>query len=449
MDGFGREALAAAKAETLTLELEAKDDLSAACFVGEKPKSIEGKYNLSLEITRLKGHIDCAISKVDAFAQEQNDQFTRLTAKKQTLFPDEDVQIILPAEIVDLMNHVGAGKATAAGHYAVLKQQLDTLKGEAQKATNSEQIKICRTTLAGLSKLVNSGEGKAFGGMLKFFSKHLDEFDKQKDRDSTPRVGHVLAPLHTIVGAMDMSKFATSVGTSIFEAKAGIKPAVCAVNVGQDVVGPLFANQLAKKAFRELEVFLKGATDWGVWPIRQPPQLKKVQNHLKKCIDNALLTKIVLPDAAWAKDIFQPQFIGYKAPSLHVGWAPFGLMEAITCFRGGGRLLGITTTKIPGTTYQDKRRFLFASTVDTLTEIASEAGFLMEVVEGKTYVVPSGFARVFVSTGGMMGLRWSIASDEADMGRVKQTVREMLSAFVELKQPSTSYVQFLDFIESE
>ena len=92
---------------------------------------------------------------------------------------------------------------------------------------------------------------------------------------------------------------------------------------------------------------------------------------------------------------------------------------------------------------------MFASTVDTLTEIASEAGFLMEVVEGKTYVVPSGFARVFVSTGGMMGLRWSIASDEADMGRVKQTVREMLSAFVELKQPSTSYVQFLDFIESE
>ncbi len=27
------------------------------------------------------------------------------------------------------MNHVGAGKAKAAVHYAVLKQQLDTLKG--------------------------------------------------------------------------------------------------------------------------------------------------------------------------------------------------------------------------------------------------------------------------------------------------------------------------------
>ena len=80
----------------MTLELEAKDDLSADFFVGEKPKSIEGKYNLSLEITRLKGHIDCAISKVDAFAQEQNDQLTGLTAKKP-LFPDDDVQIILPA----------------------------------------------------------------------------------------------------------------------------------------------------------------------------------------------------------------------------------------------------------------------------------------------------------------------------------------------------------------
>ena len=72
---------------------------------------------------------------------------------------------------------------------------------------------------------------------------------------------------------MDTSKFATRCGTRIFEAKAGIKPAVCAVMAGQDVVGPLFTNQLAKKALKELEVFFKGATDWGAWPIRQPPQL--------------------------------------------------------------------------------------------------------------------------------------------------------------------------------
>ncbi len=99
---------------------------------------------------------------------------------------------------------------------------------------------------------MNSGEGKAFGGMLKFFSKHFDECDKHTDRDSTPRMDHVLALLHTIVGAMDISKFATSVGTIIFEAKAGITPAVCALIVGQDVVGPLFTSQLAKAAFREL-----------------------------------------------------------------------------------------------------------------------------------------------------------------------------------------------------
>ena len=79
-----------------------------------------------------------------------------------------------------------------------MKQQLETLKGDVQKATCSEQIKICRTTLTGLSKLTNTDEGKAFGGMLKFFAKYLDEFDKQKDRDSVPTLAHVLAPLHTI-----------------------------------------------------------------------------------------------------------------------------------------------------------------------------------------------------------------------------------------------------------
>ncbi len=111
----------------------------------------------------------------------------RLTAKKRVLFPeDPSFQIILPAEIVDVMAHVGAGKAKAAGHYASLKEQLETLKGEAQKATNNDHINICKTTLLQLSKRTNLDEGKAFGGMLKFFSKHLDELDKQKDRDARP-----------------------------------------------------------------------------------------------------------------------------------------------------------------------------------------------------------------------------------------------------------------------
>ena len=85
---------------------------------------------------------------------------------------------------------------------------------------------------------------------------------------------------------------------------------------------------------------------------------------------------------------------------------------------------------------------MFASTVDVLTELAFDAGYLLEMVEGKTYVMPRGYARVFVTVGGMMGLRWSIASDEADTARVKTTVREMLASFSELKQPSHGHAQF-------
>ena len=92
---------------------------------------------------------------------------------------------------------------------------------------------------------------------------------------------------------------------------------------------------------------------------------------------------------------------------------------------------------------------MFASTVDVLTDLAAHAGFLLETVEGKTYVVPSGFARAFVTRGGMMGLRWSISSDEADAARVKSTHRDMLVASSELKQPSTGYVHFLGYLEAE
>ncbi len=62
---------------------------------------------------------------------------------------------------------------------------------------------------------------------------------------------------------MDISKFAATVGTSVFEAKAGIKPAVCALKLGEGIVGPLLTHQLAKKAFRELGVYFKSASDWG------------------------------------------------------------------------------------------------------------------------------------------------------------------------------------------
>ncbi len=67
-----------------------------------------------------------------------------------------------------------------------------------------------------MSKLVNSGEGKAFGGMLKFFSKHLDECDKQKDRDSVSALAHVLSPLHTFVTSIDMINFLFTVVTIVF-----------------------------------------------------------------------------------------------------------------------------------------------------------------------------------------------------------------------------------------
>ncbi len=81
-----------------------------------------------------------------------------------------------------------------------------------------------------------------------------------------------------------------------------------------------------------------------------------------------------------------------------------------------------------------------ASTVDVLTELAVDVGFLLEILEGKTHAVPSGFARVFVTTGDTMVLRWAASSDDADMGCVK--------TICELRLSSAGY-QFLDFAEAE
>ena len=56
-------------------------------------------------------------------------------------------------------------------------------------------------------------------------------------------------------------------------------------------------------------------------------------------------------------------------------------------------------------------------------------------------VIPSGFMIAACGSDARV-LRWSVASDESDFARVRETLRMMFESFAEFRNPDTSYPQY-------
>ena len=203
-----------------------------------------------------------------------------------------------------------------------------------------------------------------------------------------------------------------------------------------------------RKAFRDLDAHCAKFPSSYV-PIVSPPVLKKIDKLLKRALDPGMTTRWVLPEAPWAESVFTPSCVGFKAPSMHASWQLLGKMEALTVFQGTAKIFSIESTSMLGASYADKRKWLYTATIDELISAAKGHGYLAVAEAGITYVFPSGFCWVMVANEGMKGMRWSLTSDEGDKARVMLTVRGCLNAFTELRQPSTGWQSFLDFLEAE
>ena len=157
-----------------------------------------------------------------------------------------------------------------------------------------------------------------------------------------------------------------------------------------------------------------------------------------------------LPVASWSTEVFNMQCFGYAPMSLQVNWPALGLMECILILSGTVRYVGFESDKLPGGDFKEKRKGLFQTTIDPLTQIATDGGFVVDLSPGLVYVFPSGFVRAIAcGADGVKGIRWSMSSDDADLVRVKLTVGKLIDSFPELRQPSAGYQQFLDFLESD
>lgn len=89
-----------------------------------------------------------------------------------------------------------------------------------------------------------------------------------------------------------------------------------------------------------------------------------------------------------------------------------------------------------------------SATVDELSKFAEEGGFMFKSTPGDLCVIPSGFLTVSIGLDYNFGLRWALSSDEEDTRRVSFYLKELLSKYPELTNPSVGYAQWSAYLET-
>ena len=169
-------------------------------------------------------------------------------------------------------------------------------------------------------------------------------------------------PLHAgIVGFC--RKGDTSVTTSIFEAKAGIR--MCRVD--PKTIDSLIANQYTKSMLKELKAHMTqtGSTQ-ASHVCRDVAKTKRLVKPLANGFDDQICTRLVLPDQPWAARIYTPEMYGQTLGHVSVFTTNNGTCEGRAYMEGSDCIVGIAYEKVPGATFLEKRRSIVSMSPESL-----------------------------------------------------------------------------------
>ena len=117
-------------------------------------------------------------------------------------------------------------------------------------------------------------------------------------------------------------------------------------------------------------------------------------------------------------------------------------------FEGSLMVAGVQAELVDGATVKDKRRNLYSMPLDKLRELIG-TGWVVVLLPNTLLVVPTGFLTIYVPViAPCVGLRWSVSSDDACLGRTKLQLKALLASFPELSNASAGYGQCQSWLES-
>ena len=435
------------RAESMSKQFEADDMMLATLVPTPTGVDVQACHkNIVLERVKNSGHMRVIKTKVHELQVTAISDHEKATAKVARLFEDEGISSgvnhaknELKAKLDAVCEACASAEADLAEKLLMDPTQLGFVELNLQRKQADDIIKaITKTSL------------KIYHHALKAFVKVIEGIVREQ-KMAESAADEVAEPLHLPPLVAILTGLAAAgdegVGTSYFEAKMGLKPALVAAEKDADPSSIITKLAKTKKAQKDLFTHLK-TVPAGVQPILDDPTRRKVKKKLMKGFDSSLFSQLTLPQVDWASKVYTPEFYGLSGKGLLVNMPPFCAMECRLLLAGDEIIMGLPVDAIPHVDFKDKRKFMFVATIDELSSLIKDrGGFIMHHDSTKLAVIPSGFLTAIYSKNAF-GLRWSVSSDENDTNRMKDCLTHLIKAFPEMGNASTGHSQWLQWLNS-
>ena len=315
-------------------------------------------------------------------------------------------------------------------------------------ADSAEGVKEAASAVNDVGKQMSKGRVRELDKLIRNLKTAVAEHKRATKQAATdPAAGPVAAapPLWTVLTTVS-SHVGDTCTNSVHEAKSAMNAAKTVPVV--DLLSLLRPLQATKRAKKDLTAHLRHSAQ-GVVELRDAPTRRKLEKILRKAFDGALFTTLLLPDLPYAEKVYTPSWFGMAAKFLHVGFAPFAVMEAKFVESGTLVVAGLAYEQVPGASLKEKRRHLFMAQYEEVKALLAQGGWVAKVETNECLVVPSGYLTVTCALEPTLGLRWGVSGDTADCDRVQFALTQLLNSFPEMRNASLGHQPFLDFLSSD
>ncbi len=428
------------------------DDAMAASLHGRSAPALQdvehNQHTLNLEKIRLQSRLSSIAEQSDTRAKSIGTQTDKSRAKMGTIADDAENpnQAHGAAAVVDLARHSQeAVNYLNQGH----KGKRDEVKEMIEKCTSMGETKHVKEALVDLHKSISKGEVATFHTFVRSLN---TTFAQLARKGGAPRISAAEAaeaapkpPQWQILQNLQPKEL--NLTDSIYEAKGGVRGALFGAISEASFLSVAQAPLIKRSVNKANGAIKKGTVCCVDHIVAGKRMITTFEQSVCVAFGPEMRSKRALPKAGWAEKIFGFEVYASGPAVFEATWTNYALMQAIVVIRGDITYCCLRTDRIPGDTYLAKRNNILRATVDDITALLKDGGFLARFTDGVSesgkcgLLIPSGFMTLVASSGARV-LRWSLMADEADASRVRNGLRNLLDSFPEHRNAESGYADF-------
>ena len=223
--------------------------------------------------------------------------------------------------------------------------------------------------------------------------------------------------------------------SSLLLTLAGVKVSVLEPTAkGKDIVEAIANDPGYKFAQREVVKHMNTGVAASYRALAEEAKFRKLNKTLRVAFDRMCFASHATGKADWSMTLWTPQTFRIAERHFWCGISHFCCIEARLLISGKVLIFGAPVNVVPGDTLRSKKEHLMTGTAQSIQELFKcDGAFVVHHLPGKLLVMPSGYLYMMAYVEESTGLRWSLASDDADSARVLGMVDNAMQHFPELR----------------